>query len=266
MAVMGIALIAGAVWFGPGRRASLWRRLPAPWLRAEMDLADKYQREFAALGAWRRGYAEAVDTVVYEEGPAATSGRWATSAGRMLQLPHDLRPDRAVRVRLPRPPPLTEAAGHYPFPDSTGVLLLGQLRAPGGAEVPVVVLRSPPLVLPNRPWPTPRGGVEEVGGSSATTPVTSTPYHIYSQCYLPPMSPAQVLRLYAAQRDPADLSHFTVDYELDGRKGVMDGWLRDDLKIHFRLRDGSPGSDAAKAAEQPSAEELIRRYRGGRRD
>ena len=35
------------------------------------------------------------------------------------------------------------------------------------------------------------------------------------------------LRLFAGQADPADESHFTIDYEVDGDRGTIDGWLRD---------------------------------------
>jgi hypothetical protein len=35
------------------------------------------------------------------------------------------------------------------------------------------------------------------------------------------------LRLYAGRADPEDESHFTIDYESDGTKGTLDGWLRD---------------------------------------
>jgi hypothetical protein len=35
------------------------------------------------------------------------------------------------------------------------------------------------------------------------------------------------LRIYAAQRDPADPSHFTVDYDLNGMRHIIDGWMED---------------------------------------
>jgi hypothetical protein len=50
------------------------------------------------------------------------------------------------------------------------------------------------------------------------------------------------LRVFAGQPDPADGSHFTIAYELDGRKGTIDGWVRD-TGIHLRPREGGPASD-----------------------
>jgi hypothetical protein len=35
------------------------------------------------------------------------------------------------------------------------------------------------------------------------------------------------LRIFAGQADPKDASHFTIEYEIDGVKGVLDGWLQD---------------------------------------
>jgi hypothetical protein len=35
------------------------------------------------------------------------------------------------------------------------------------------------------------------------------------------------LRIFAGQADPADSSHFTIEYEIDGAKNKIDGWLAD---------------------------------------
>jgi hypothetical protein len=51
------------------------------------------------------------------------------------------------------------------------------------------------------------------------------------------------LRVYAGQPDPADASHFTIDYEIDGRRGVIDGWLRDQ-GLELRPREGAFTYDA----------------------
>ena len=50
------------------------------------------------------------------------------------------------------------------------------------------------------------------------------------------ISSAAHVRFFAGQPDPADLSHFTISYEADGRRGRLDGWLRDDdtVKLEFR--------------------------------
>ena len=52
------------------------------------------------------------------------------------------------------------------------------------------------------------------------------------------------LRLFAGQADPADASHFTFMYELNGQRGTIDGWLQDDQRdkrwaeMNYQIRDG----------------------------
>jgi hypothetical protein len=53
------------------------------------------------------------------------------------------------------------------------------------------------------------------------------------------------VRIYSAQLDPTDASHFTIPYEVDHHKGVIDGWI--DATDHVRLasRDGSLADETA---------------------
>ena len=44
---------------------------------------------------------------------------------------------------------------------------------------------------------------------------------------------------YAGQPDPADPAHFTMDYDLDGEKGTIDGRLKDDATIELKPRRGT---------------------------
>lgn len=46
------------------------------------------------------------------------------------------------------------------------------------------------------------------------------------------------LRLYAGQADPADASHFTIAYDLDGQTGVIDGWLKPDGSVVLKPQAG----------------------------
>jgi hypothetical protein len=46
------------------------------------------------------------------------------------------------------------------------------------------------------------------------------------------------LRVFAGQPDPQDPSHFTVEYEIDGVKEVIDGWLTDDDFLRVVPRGG----------------------------
>jgi hypothetical protein len=48
------------------------------------------------------------------------------------------------------------------------------------------------------------------------------------------------LRFLAGQPDPNDPSHFTIPYQLDGRDGVIDGWVKDG-GIDLRPREGQWG-------------------------
>ena len=73
------------------------------------------------------------------------------------------------------------------------------------------------------------------------------------------------LRVFAGQPDPKDEGRFTIDYELDGRRGTIDGRLRGD-RVVLRPRDGrrasaetvqkipNPGSDEVWDLTAPPAE------------
>jgi hypothetical protein len=45
-------------------------------------------------------------------------------------------------------------------------------------------------------------------------------------------------RLYAGQPDPADDSHFTIRYELNGKSDIIDGWLMSDETVNLQVRGG----------------------------
>jgi hypothetical protein len=51
-------------------------------------------------------------------------------------------------------------------------------------------------------------------------------------------------RIYAGQADPADWSHFTIDYDINGPNRILpftlDGWLRDDDTVALQLRGPDP--------------------------
>jgi hypothetical protein len=50
---------------------------------------------------------------------------------------------------------------------------------------------------------------------------------------LPP--PKQSLRVFAGRADPADESHFTIPFDADGQRGVIDGWVRED-RVDLEVR------------------------------
>lgn len=61
------------------------------------------------------------------------------------------------------------------------------------------------------------------------------------------------VRIYAGRADPADASRFTIDFELSGQRGVIDGRVKDAEpgSLHFSTefeistRPGDPGGDGA---------------------
>jgi hypothetical protein len=46
------------------------------------------------------------------------------------------------------------------------------------------------------------------------------------------------LRIFAGQPDPADTSHLTIKYDLDGHAGTIDGWMRFGDNLQLLIRDG----------------------------
>jgi hypothetical protein len=52
------------------------------------------------------------------------------------------------------------------------------------------------------------------------------------------VQPGGVFRLYAAQVDPADPSHFTINYAIDNQRNTIDGYLKNDNQILFVPRAG----------------------------
>jgi hypothetical protein len=51
-----------------------------------------------------------------------------------------------------------------------------------------------------------------------------------------PLTPLGKLKLYAGQADPADESHFTIDFETQGVRGTIDGWLLPDDTVILQIR------------------------------
>jgi hypothetical protein len=47
------------------------------------------------------------------------------------------------------------------------------------------------------------------------------------------------IRFFAGQVDPADDSHFTIRFERDQEKGIVDGWLTDDGDMRLLVRDAN---------------------------
>ena len=55
-------------------------------------------------------------------------------------------------------------------------------------------------------------------------------------------APSEPLRLHFGQPDPADESHFTIQYDAGDRRGVLDGWLQPDDTIKLAAHDAALSS------------------------
>lgn len=49
------------------------------------------------------------------------------------------------------------------------------------------------------------------------------------------------VQFFAGQVDPADASHFTIRYSLDGASHIIDGWLQDDDNVKLTVRGAGTG-------------------------
>jgi hypothetical protein len=105
------------------------------------------------------------------------------------------------------------------------VLFLHARQAPGGPQRLVVV----------QGWLDYPGAVMNLHLSgqiwSVDVPFGSDPFEVarFAGPVLsdrPPEGGTTTLRVFAGQADPQDASHFTIEYWVDGKRGVVDGWLR----------------------------------------
>jgi hypothetical protein len=63
---------------------------------------------------------------------------------------------------------------------------------------------------------------------------------IWRTPFVRPFAGDRQVRLFTGQCDPANLAHFTIGYECDGKRGTIDGWLQSDDTILLEPR--APGS------------------------
>jgi hypothetical protein len=192
-------------------------------------------------------YAAPADEIVYDEASPTTPAR-ATQPGyamltvrlRTASVSAAVRQPAELVAFAPNLPPVVAAqtgigSGGRILPRSGalptgGVLFLHELRNKAGHRRLAVVQRTPSEVGPF-PYPF---GLEVALYEPATfrappryagksPPVT----YIDNLDGIIPLIPIRPLRFYAGQVDPADASHFTIRYELDGRTGDVDGRLTD---------------------------------------
>lgn len=74
-----------------------------------------------------------------------------------------------------------------------------------------------------------------------------------------PVNYGNVVRFYAGQPDPNDPSHFTLPYQVDGRDGMIDGWVKDN-GIELRPRDGEwtfDGGEMLRLNVPPATQPIV---------
>jgi hypothetical protein len=180
------------------------------------------------------------DRVAYEENPARAQALLAQPE----YLPAKVDVQGAITAAVWWPRVVRE------FPDATrffsgksnmGLLFLHERVTPGGRKVLVCAMVHPdPALTGGRSFglravdPATRRRLPETAGGLWT---------VFPE--LDPYVDGRPLRVYAGRPDPADPSHFTIEYEARGKRGVLDGWVLDEpttsnsglpvtLKLDFR--------------------------------
>jgi hypothetical protein len=254
-----LAIFAGlAAWYGPWRRPDLWKQGPVE-----------------RIGAWRQtqrclNYTAPRDHLVCEIGPpnvqnwfTATAGDNTDGRGAWVEgsaagfLVRSRTPDCLTDLLRPRDSTRRRngAAGR-------AALLVHRMKPPGSPPQLVVAFHLPVL---NDTAPRGPSGTAE-GSDHTTRNAWPVPYRQYFGAMFPWVAPGRVLRLYAAQPDPKDATHFTYAYALDGRAGTVDARLANDDKLHWTVRDGpalDPPEPAEPAGLPPPASLAVVEFRRG---
>ena len=198
-------------------------------LTALVPLTIKYARATAERFELRRLYARCAalaaspDTLIYDEDPIEYK--------KLLRQPDYLEVGGhhgPLAFRTLGPWEQFIEANHGRI-STNGTLFVGELTTPSGQKRLVGVditgwSRGGPVIL--------------FTYARTFTPVTLTrlPTLTTSTPSLNLGRTEGILRLLAGQADASDASHFTVRYTLDGREGVIDGWLKDDGTILLEPR------------------------------
>jgi len=185
---------------------------------------------------WQRGaleHAAGADQIVFDNDPSRIRTLVSANGFEEAQWtapPSVFAPDRAWQNfnRLYSPPGRRDAP----------VLFVHERRNSRGEARLVVVERGwPERTLGD---PSGRGAYFVLSclvirpGSALAAPLELSDSAEYVDANARPVT--LTLRWYAGQCDPADDSHFTVDFQFDGKPGVLDGWLLDSDTVRLRVR------------------------------
>ena len=182
------------------------------------------------------------DRVVWEEDPKAaarlliTDRQYVTAVPEPHYLPGGMPAPFAAwfsadwdRLYAALSPP-----GRKPNP----TIFMGPRRAAGGGERRLVVVEAPrfevPLAIVEYTF---HAAIIDPRNPLSGPRLLDNGLSIFDSGMLR-RDQAGTLRFFAGQPDPADPSHFTVQYEIDGAPGTIDGWLKGDDTVRMEVRDG----------------------------
>jgi hypothetical protein len=231
--------------------------MPVAWLA-------RTSRERATLLYWQRqceSFSLPAGSVAYDENPATVAGLWASvgSSGNFTQIIDGRTRVPLVVLMRPRGQWETSIRQRSGGLNQFGAVFLHARRAPGAsAERIVCVHPYAPLTyrgsLPAAMGPTtPDFSVEVLspatlfsdGGRLSQRDVNVA--GLFAQ-------PFGTVRILAGQIDPADESHFTIDFQTPSGSGTIDGRLRADDSVTLTLRQPTTtvGTAASTTTSAPA--------------
>jgi hypothetical protein len=110
---------------------------------------------------------------------------------------------------------------------SDGTPFVGELRTRSGRDVLVAV-----DVTTYAPLPQPNFHIRAFTPGAGWTP----PKQVLDHMRGAPLPLGKNVRVFVGRSDPANLSHFTIPFEIDGRAGTIDGWLQENDDVLLEVR------------------------------
>ena len=149
------------------------------------------------------------------------------------------------------------------FIDDAG-LIAQVFDASGLLSEPKLVGRSHARLLTPVADPDPDAATYGEPVSSSSVACLGTTSQVLQETFDPAPSVDADIRWYAGQPDQTDSTHFTIDYEIRGQRGTVDGYLTDDgrhIRMQPRLYADQAAQQVASAVQvgNPSYPAMLRR-------